>query len=144
MVIVCAGPVQPLISVAATSAFWNLTHAFLKKLAGHLGIDVRAGASLFQLLFTMVDGLVDGNEEEILDIISKRLGEVDGSDIGFDDILELDDAAVCLDENDRKVAKDEQTTSRSLSKTHAAMLDEWVTKKTKRVKKRNKAEAQAK
>ena len=37
MVIVCAGPVQPFIPVAATSAFWNLTHAFLKKLAGHLG-----------------------------------------------------------------------------------------------------------
>jgi hypothetical protein len=144
IVIVCAGPVQPFISVAAKSAFWSLTHAFLKKLAGHLEIDVRAGASLFQLLFTMVDGLVDGNEEEILDIISKRLGEVDGSDIGFDDILELDDAAVCLDENDRKVANDEQTTSRSLSKSHAAMLDEWVTKKTKSVKKRNKAEAQAK
>ena len=103
---VCAGSVQPFISFAATPAFCNLTRASLKKLAGHLGIDVRAGASLFQLLFTMVDGLVDGNEEEILDIISKRLGEVDGSDIGIVDILELDDAAVCFDENDRKVAKD--------------------------------------
>ena len=59
-------------------------------------------------------------------------------------ILELDDAAISLDENDRKVAKDEQTTSRSLSKARAAMLDEWVTKKTKSVKTRNKAEAQAK
>ena len=51
---------------------------------------------------------MDGDEEEILDIFSNRLGEVDGSAIGFDDILELelDDAAVCLDENDRQVAKD--------------------------------------
>ena len=63
-----------------------------------------------------------------MEIISKRAGELDGSDIGFDGILELDDAAACLDENFRKVATDEQISFRSRSKSHAAMLDEWVKK----------------
>ena len=42
----------------------------------------------------------------------------------------LDDAAVSLDENDRRVATGEQTTFMSLSKAHVAMLDGWVKTKT--------------
>ena len=65
-------------------------------------IELTPCSSLFSILQTMISGILDTDDEEmVLDILQNMLGDVDGSDMGDGDILEMEEAAVCLDPNDR-------------------------------------------
>ena len=137
------GVEEHVLTIAARHAFWQLNVTILRKLAAFQMIELNIGASLFSILNTMISDILDTNDEDtLLDILSKRLGDVDGSDIGYGDILEMEEAAVCLDPNDRdqvKNAKRDHEKDTTQRKTH---MDEWLKRKRAAAKKKAKRSSQ--
>lgn len=130
--IVVVGPPISLVNAAAMKAFWKLPPTFLRKLADYVGISIPAGASAFTILYNMVSECLGCNEAKTLEILSERLGSGsgDGADFGYNDIMELDEAAACLDQNDRQDLKDCQQKSEKIAKEHTATVTEWIQKKS--------------
>lgn len=97
------GKPTTLLGAGAAQAFWKLSATYLRKIASLVGVSLQAGASAFSILFDLVSYALSLDEKETLDILAQRFGETtgDGADYGLNDILELDDAAACLDQNDR-------------------------------------------
>lgn len=101
-------PPMSLMQAGARSAFWEFDKPLLDKLCQEFGITVPPGSSIFQTLLAMVSTTLDLEEEAALEILGRRLDVATGAGTNLEDFLELEEAAACLDEGDRKELVEEQ------------------------------------
>jgi len=66
-----AGPVMPVLHIAARAAFWDYSASKLGRLADHLGCV--CGKGLYAILKALVEKILDPTPEELLAILEKRL-----------------------------------------------------------------------
>jgi len=130
IVLLVEGECETVLAVAARHAFWQLNATYLRKLAEFQGIALVGCSTLFSVLQAMIFHILETDDEEaVLAILEKRLGNVDASDAGYADILDMDEAAVCLDPNDRDQVKQAQKDHVKESGERKVNLSEWVAKK---------------
>lgn len=136
-----ATPARGLLRCAAEKGFWRLPVTFLRKLSEHIGVHHHSGSSTFEILFRLVQHCGEFDEDPALDIIADRLGSGtgDGADFGYDDILELDEAAACLDPNDKQDVADCKKKAMQKAAEHKDVVNEWIRKSVKIRKKIEKA-----
>ena len=98
-----------LIKVAATEAFWTLDKTSMNKLAKYLHLDVPPGSSVFQTVFSMVQGVLTTlTDQEVVDICRKRLARMSNPSSWSEELANVDEAMACLDKHDEKDIKREQ------------------------------------
>lgn len=93
------GPVEPLLTVACRMGLFNLGLATVSLLAKHLGIDLPAKKTLFDVLFRVVSEVLKLPDSEVMAVLARRLGaeQMDGMTA----LLELDEAYEVLDRDER-------------------------------------------
>lgn len=126
------GQPTTIMKAAASQCFRKLSPTFLHKVAKHDDVDLPSGASAFQIFFDMVTHYLSTSEADTLQILASRLGESsgDGADFGLSDIMELDDAAACLDQNHRKEITETQKKATRRAQEHREAVKDWVVRKT--------------
>ena len=95
--------------LAANNAFWSLDTSELQEVAGHLNINLDCCVTLHEILFTMVSSLTKKSEGEVLDILYKRVKDLDASTLFSAELVEVTEAATDgLDETDKDLLKQHQ------------------------------------
>ena len=82
--------------------FYQMERSDLRDIANLLGLQVQPKMSLFDLLYYLVSGVLQCEAEECHTILSKRLKEAEESTTHSNMLLEVDEAAACLVEEDRR------------------------------------------
>ena len=82
-----------LLMLAANNAFWSLDTSELQEVAGHLNINLDCCVTLHEILFTMVSSLTKKSEGEVLDILYKRVKDLDASTLFSAELVEVTEAA---------------------------------------------------
>lgn len=100
--------VDTLLKICAKSAFFKLDKLFINRLAKHLGLEVPAGAALFDLVFTVVQQILTTTDVQTLDLVSHRMANMASATAWCDELLQVEEAAKCLDTHDEKVLNDEK------------------------------------
>ena len=96
------GPAEALLKVAARSAFWALGKAVLSDLAAHVGIEVPAGTSFFDLVFLLVQETLGCSDEECVTLVGARLMNASPSNYGAEQLLETDACNWAFDREDHE------------------------------------------
>ena len=87
---------------AAKSAFWSLQRAVLTDIAELQGYSLAGCTELFEVLFALVKQTLVIPDEEVMAILEKRGAALYRSQTGLTELLSVDEAAACLDEDDRE------------------------------------------
>lgn len=115
------GPMM-MFDLACTKAFWALPRTTIVTLAHLRGISVEKSANLFDALFTVLSGRLEIEDDEVLKLISARLGN-DQLNMQFaSGLLDIDAAIQVLDWTDHQVVHDAQ----AKVKTDAAVRSDFV------------------
>ena len=100
----------------------------MKKIATDiLGLQLPAGATLFGILFALITHIIDLSAKDVVEIISNRLGDVDNVSAateGIDHLIQLDEAAACLDRNDEADLRKCQQEYRDEAKAQEELVKE--------------------
>ena len=123
------GDADTLEVIAARSAFWTLDLASLMDVAGHLGAPVPSGSSLLDSLLIMIRHVLQNTEEEAMGIIAQRLVALDGGQECVQELLEVEEAAKLLTNEDEKVLKQEQEAGQERRNRYQAFAAEYSEKK---------------
>ena len=122
-----------LLRLAASKAFWDFRITRLEKIATDiLGLQLPAGATLFGIFFALITHILDLSAKDVVEIISDRLGDVDNVSAateGIDHLIQLDEAAACLDRNDEADLRKCQQEYRDEAKAQEELVKEWADKK---------------
>jgi hypothetical protein len=86
----------------AENAFWQLDRNQILDIADHLHLKVEQHMTLFDLLYTLVKQISKSSATVVLAILRKRIVQTEKSITHTDVLLEMDEAAACLVEEDRK------------------------------------------
>ncbi len=82
------GPALTLSRYVAMKAFFNLGPVWLRRLAGHYLVDLAAGASLYEILTTLVRKFVPGiSDEKLLEVLGARVQKHDDEDGAVDEAV---------------------------------------------------------
>lgn len=137
------GPEEPLVNIAAREAWWSIGMVDLKKIAGRLGIVLPATGSLFDIVMKMVEVPLRVTPDEASDIVAMRLSASRAEpDEANDIIMNCDEAAQCLDQQDERLIKKEQRSIASQVREFNSFEEDFKVAATKRAK-ANKSKAKA-
>eukprot|EP00974_Lingulodinium_polyedra_P074733 7241244-Lingulodinium_polyedra.AAC.1 len=94
--------------LAAEKSFWNLSKAALTSLANYWGMELPAGADLFETVYHMVQGILGLGPEATLQVVSSRLAINHHKMAFFEELAEIDEAVQVLEHQDQKVVENEK------------------------------------
>lgn len=103
--LVSASPPAELLVVAARHAFWRLTSPVLTELAAWLAIPLPRGASLFNIIWLLIEGILpEPSPLDILEILRRRFVAME-NEIS-EEVMAVAEAAEVLDKEDRRALLD--------------------------------------
>lgn len=125
------GGVKSLVAIGAENAFWDFGKATLVNIARTMNIEIRAGASLVDILFDIVCQVLDISGEAAIQTVSRR-HNIDHLSANYHPaILEVDEALQCLDMNDHKDFKQQKVKARERNVERASFQVEFRQKADK-------------
>ncbi len=119
---------MPVLRLAASCAFWNLSKTEIVDVCKLGGVAVPAASSLFDVLSNAVSNCLATGEEETLKILSQRLADNEAVNSFTEAILEVDEAAEVLEKSDQESLADEQKQARSRLEQRQTYRDEYTEK----------------
>lgn len=93
-------PVEPVQRAMARAAFWNLSKS-TGEVCRFFGHAIEDGLPLFEVLFQAVRFFLQTTDEETMAVMQLRFSVLPSMYEYAGDLLEVDEAAVCLDQRDR-------------------------------------------
>lgn len=102
------GPIDKLESVVARSAWWALPRSTMENVAESLGIDLTGAASTFDVAFKLTKGVLQCSDDEVFTILEKRMMHMAKTTLNMEEVMQVDEAAQCLREEDREEMQKEQ------------------------------------
>jgi hypothetical protein len=135
---------RPVPKLFAVCAFFDLNRATLEQLAALLGYEVLAGASLFDVLFGLVVFVLGCDENVAIQIVHKRLANIASDTDVTSALLEIDEAANLLEQNDVTVLRDEQKHVRLEAESRKDFASLFKEKRLSLAKAKPKAKGKAK
>lgn len=110
-----SGPPQSLQRLAAQRAFWTVENATLGRIASHLGCTIRAGSSLFDTVWQLVQAcLPELSDSAIMTIVRLRVAAFGAGDLFTEELLQVDEAVAVLEKSDERRLHEEQKACREL------------------------------
>lgn len=99
---------MPILKLAAKCGWWSLGKGLLESIAKFVGIS-NPPAGLFELLLSLTKEVLGIEDNDVLLCLQHRMASMqnDGHK-HVDDLMKVDEAAVCLDEADRAEVKRQQ------------------------------------
>ena len=141
----CSTPETTLVKLGGGCGWWDFSVSELKMVARCIGWDVPDKASLYQTLSIMTrKGYPTAGARDVLRYMSPRLtaepreAEVQGV------LLEVDEAASCLDRGDEDKIKKQKVASENLIIEYHGFVEQWAAAKREIVAKEAVAKAKAK
>lgn len=116
------GGERPLPALAAERAWWSFDLPLLRRIAGHLQIDIprdNSGA-LLPTLAAMTMSVLQCDEDAALELLAQRIALLESFTERLDELLELDEASKCLTAEDEQVLQAEK---QSMQHRQAAFND---------------------
>ena len=120
------GPAKPLLQHSAEMAFVSVSKLVLVKLAGYLGMSTGSSSTTFQLLFDLVTHITQLNENDVLLILKKRLGQ---QEINVSELLNLGDNIEILDKADQSDITKERKSHKASELSRAEFAQEFKAKR---------------
>jgi hypothetical protein len=102
-IVVEGGPVEPLLHLAAKSAFWSIPKQTLLKFARALSVVCKPEMSLFTVVMTLVMDVLRCSEQEALQYCRTRLAKAQPT--GVEELLEIDAVEDLMEAADKKEMK---------------------------------------
>lgn len=103
---------SPLHEVAARHCFWRLEKTFIQRLCAHLDIQLDTGGSLLSVCVVAIMGILSCPEDEALGFVAQRMA-VEAANVWHDEVLDIEEAAQCLDRHDQDEVGRQQQAARS-------------------------------
>lgn len=131
--------VLPLMQLAAKRAFWTTGVTQLRSLAKIIGCSGRIPpkADLFAIVMTMVQFVLEVDEERAISIIEQRLGSM--SELNFSscaELMEVDEAIEMFGKEEAEEVKAEKKKQEQIITTHRSFTRRYMEKKSAIVKAR--------
>ena len=106
---------EPVLTIAARAAFWRLPRALLTDIAELKGYSLVGCTELFEVLFALVkQALAPIEDEDVMTILEKRGAALYRKQAGVTKLItEVDEAAACLEEEDREDFQKSQDTAKA-------------------------------
>lgn len=112
-----SGPEAPVLQVAARAGWWNLNRTILDKVCSHVGVPVSRGMDLFNNLWVLSAAVLPGaSDDELLHSLQHRLRNLQKRAQFTDELLSIDEALVCLDEDDQHEVRRQQMDAKDKQK----------------------------
>ena len=92
---------QPVLNVLAERAFFRLDKTTITEVCQHEGYELEPHTNLFDTVFEATQTVLGLSSADTLDVMKIRFASLPTNYIYTGDLLEVDEAAACLDENDR-------------------------------------------
>ena len=111
---------ENVLTCAAKKAFWNLPRPVLTDIAELQKCSLVGCTELFEVLYALVKQTLDIQDEDVMTILQQRGAALYKKQTGFTELLSVDEAQACFEEEDREdVQKTKET-----AKAHALETDE--------------------
>lgn len=90
-----------ILRLAAEKGWWQIPRSGLENIAEHRGVHVSGEATLFDVLWTLTKHITTGTDEECFAMLESRMGSLMRSYAFMAEIMDVDEGARCLQEEDR-------------------------------------------
>ena len=87
--------------LGATNAWWSFDSSTITNIAQHLNADISSCEDTFSKLFTLTKAVLGDDAEVVHQALQKRIKDLDNQVAFADVLMEVDEAAACLVEQDR-------------------------------------------
>jgi hypothetical protein len=124
---------MPLLELAARSAWWDMDLAVLRTLSTRLRLEVSQDVTLLEQLCRMTHKVLPSlSQEDILAIVSQRLHRSPDDELDCSaDLLDIDEAAKCLEKEDMELLGKEQVALESRHAVRTAFGSQYREAKAK-------------
>lgn len=122
-------PEEPLVRVAARSAWWSLDLSILRTIAADQGFGLGPGLDLFETCLAMVRLALGINDEAALAILSQRMAQPSEPTELVQELLQIDEAVQVLDRNDVQSLRREQQSARDAEVQRRSFADQFRAKR---------------
>jgi len=104
------GDAMPVLHIAAHNGFWKITRETLELIAHEVEpkVSVKGCVNLFDIIFALTKGILKCTDEEVLQHMEDRAAAINTKQTCYQEILAVDEAVACLEEEDQKVLRKEQ------------------------------------
>lgn len=92
----------------ARAAWWSLGRPTLEAIADSLGVDLAGASSVFDTAFKLTQAVLGLKDDQVFTIMEQRLVHMSRSAVNVDEVMQVDEAAQCLREEDRSEIQAEQ------------------------------------
>lgn len=120
---------ENILAVAAKSGWWSLQRGILDKLVSHCGVQLAPDADLFSVLSALTMHAFGCTEEESLSYLAARLKTMKQKGKYSADLLCIDEAITCLEENDQDEVRREQNIAKDRKQEEQTFKERYRTKK---------------
>jgi hypothetical protein len=117
-----------LLRLACKAAFWELPRTVLATVASSLRLAIPSGATLFELLWALVETQIGGEPDAILAICHRRLTRENRQKQTMDALMEVDEAVEVMDKYDVKRVKDSQHHAETVAASRKDFRDGFFAK----------------
>lgn len=118
--------VQSLLKAGCRSAWWGMSRSAISELCTYFGIAVESGAGLADMCWTMAASALGGSDQELLDILHRRVARDSNNSIFSEALLEVDEALEVIDHMDTRKVQEAQREARSSASTRAAFKSDYA------------------
>lgn len=119
---------ESLLCVAAKQAFFSLPKTWLIQLAKLRGVNLSGGTSLFDMLYSVMGGLLDMQDEQLMHFLGRRMSTYAQQERFAEEFAELDEAAELLERQDQQKVKQEKQSHETLKEQASTYTQAYVAK----------------
>lgn len=123
-----SGSEDTIARVACRAAWWNLPRSSLVLFARALGLDVASSATLFDLLWALIESQLQLTPEETLSLCHLRVARENDDEEISSALLQVDEAVAVMDRNDIDRVKQAQKAASTKEENKAAFRRAFMAK----------------
>lgn len=121
-------PIDDLRRVLAKEAFFDMSVTNIKRFATNFGYQVGAAVGVFDVVFIVVQKVLQTSDAETLEICRKRLARTESKGEWCEELVQLDDASELLERQDQPAVAQERAAAVKATMEAADLKKQYSTK----------------